>query len=81
MTNDATRCPYYEAQSQNVKSRWHCVIARNMMYQHMDDHHLRLPNNKEDCLVCCVVVVWIIKICLLCLKSKNTWTDGLLPES
>ena len=47
MTNDATRCPYYIQESQNVKSRWTCVIPKNItdMYQ----GRFEIPNNKEDC--------------------------------
>ncbi|KJE92614.1 hypothetical protein CAOG_03538 [Capsaspora owczarzaki ATCC 30864] len=28
LTNDATMCPYYTAQSQNVKSRWYCAAPQ-----------------------------------------------------
>ena len=51
MTNNVTRCPYYQFESQNVKSRWHCVLPHTFMYQHMNDNNLKLPNNQEDCKV------------------------------
>ncbi|XP_071081858.1 protein DD3-3-like [Haliotis cracherodii] len=41
MTNDAQRCLYYRAQSENVKSRWACVLH--------NDSTTAIPNNKEDC--------------------------------
>ena len=47
MTNDATRCPYYISESQNVKSRWECVVPKNLtekFYGRFD-----IPNNKADC--------------------------------
>ena len=29
LTQTTSRCPYYQAESQNVKSRWHCVYSSN----------------------------------------------------
>jgi hypothetical protein len=30
LTNDTTRCAYYQAESQNVKDRWHCVLPTSV---------------------------------------------------
>ena len=46
MTNDPTRCPYYQAESENVKARWQCVIPRDLL---LHNDHIEIPNNKEDC--------------------------------
>jgi hypothetical protein len=56
MTNDATRCPYYISESQNVKSRWECVVPKNLtekFYGRFD-----IPNNKADCEVYYTYYVW-----------------------
>ena len=51
MTNDATKCPYYQAESENVKGRWACVVPQDVMRQEAV-HGLTIPNNEEQCLVC-----------------------------
>ena len=48
MTNDATRCPYYQANSENVKGRWACVIPKDLMQQE-NVKGLTVPNNREQC--------------------------------
>jgi hypothetical protein len=51
MTNDATRCPYYQRESENVKGRGACVLPYDVMMQ-SDWGRWRsmiLPNNKEEC--------------------------------
>lgn len=47
MTNDATRCPYYQEESQNVKSRWTCVVPKNVTEKYTG--RFDIPNNKADC--------------------------------
>ena len=49
MTNDVKRCPYYKAESENVKSRWACKIPT--AYFTCDEYlkNLEIPNNKEQC--------------------------------
>lgn len=48
MTNDASRCPYYQEESENVKGRWACSIP---WYTMMKGSYkgLRIPNTKEEC--------------------------------
>ena len=62
MTNDATRCPYYISESQNVKSRWECVVPKNLtekFYGKFD-----IPNNKADCEVW-YILLYVAKYFLL----------------
>lgn len=47
MTNDATRCPYYQQESQNVKSRWECIIPKNITDQFFGKFDI--PNSQEGC--------------------------------
>ena len=52
LTNDATRCPYYEAESANVKSRWGCIVDDMEIVRNLNQHNrVVIPNNEEDCLV------------------------------
>lgn len=51
MTNDATKCAYYKAESENIKSRWACVFPRSVLIQNMNTNFI-IPNNKQDCEVC-----------------------------
>ena len=48
MTNDATRCPYYQEESHNVKDRWVCLLPRDFMMINLNKG-VRIPNNREDC--------------------------------
>ncbi|XP_013398503.1 protein DD3-3-like [Lingula anatina] len=48
MTNNATRCPYYQEESANVKSRWACVLPRSVLVMNYR-RGIVVPNNKEDC--------------------------------
>lgn len=49
MTNDVTRCMYYQKESQNVKSRWGCVIPEETLEQIKNDGRYIVPNNKAAC--------------------------------
>ena len=52
LTNDATRCPYYEAESANVKSRWGCIVNNTEINANLNRRNrIVIPNNEEDCLV------------------------------
>ncbi|CAH1783889.1 unnamed protein product [Owenia fusiformis] len=48
LTNDATMCPYYQSESQNVKSKFACDIPREVIYAQANQN-FKIPNNKEDC--------------------------------
>ena len=48
MTNDAKRCAYYVAESENVKGRWACVVPQEVIQQGAAKG-LTIPNNKADC--------------------------------
>lgn len=48
MTNDVSRCQYYQTESQNLKSRWACVLPMGTLEQYAQ-RGLVLPNNKEAC--------------------------------
>ena len=50
LTNDATRCPYYERESENVKGRHECILPEGYL---RSENYLNyvLPNNEKDCLV------------------------------
>ena len=51
LTNDATRCPYYQRESANVKSRFACVIPnfelRNNVFNIGNDYEI--PNTQTEC--------------------------------
>lgn len=58
MTNNVTRCPYYEQESANVKSRWACIVSNEEINDNVGQkNRLIIPNNKEDCLVSFSTVV------------------------
>ena len=48
MTNDVKRCPYYQEESQNVKSRWACVTPPQYT-KHMKMRRMVIPIDKESC--------------------------------
>ncbi|XP_067940540.1 protein DD3-3-like [Watersipora subatra] len=47
MTNNVSRCELYLAESENVKSRYECVLPYAAMISRQD---YIIPNNEEDCL-------------------------------
>ncbi|XP_014664364.1 PREDICTED: protein DD3-3-like [Priapulus caudatus] len=49
MTNNASRCPYYQAESENVKPRWACAIPLDVLQIEMHGKHGIIPNNQEGC--------------------------------
>lgn len=56
MTNDASRCPFYQEESQNVKSRWTCVVPKNVTEKYTGKFDI--PNNEADC-----KVSWVYTFC------------------
>ncbi|XP_041348275.1 protein DD3-3-like [Gigantopelta aegis] len=48
MTNNVKRCQYYQTESENVKSRWACVIPHAVLEENKGKG-LIIPNNKEEC--------------------------------
>ncbi|KAK7102363.1 protein DD3-3-like [Littorina saxatilis] len=46
MTNNVSRCEYYQQESQNVKERWACILPVETIEK---SRNIVLPNNKEDC--------------------------------
>ena len=55
-TNDASRCPYYQAESANVKSRFACVLPEGYINENRNRGRVRaiIPNEREECEVRCV---------------------------
>ncbi|XP_038054234.1 protein DD3-3-like [Patiria miniata] len=49
LTNDATRCPYYQAESANVKARYACTLPREMIEENMSSRQPIIPITKEEC--------------------------------
>lgn len=47
LTNDATRCSYYKAESANVKPRFGCVMSSDFLVENFP--RVTLPNTKEAC--------------------------------
>ena len=47
LTNDATRCPQYKAESANVKPRFGCVMSTDFLKENIN--RILLPNTKEEC--------------------------------
>ncbi|CAB4024110.1 DD3-3-like [Paramuricea clavata] len=50
LTNDATRCPFYEEESENVKGRYECVLPKEYL-RSKNYRRYKIPNNEADCLV------------------------------
>lgn len=48
-TNNASRCLYYQQESQNVKSKWACVLSEKDFNELNKKTNVVLPNNKEEC--------------------------------
>ncbi|KAJ8047707.1 Protein DD3-3 [Holothuria leucospilota] len=49
MTNDATRCPYYQAESQNVKSRFYCQVPNQLLLDNILSNKPYIPITQEEC--------------------------------
>lgn len=48
LTNDVSRCKMYQSESENVKGRWACKVAREYLKK-MNWRNYKIPNNREDC--------------------------------
>ena len=49
-TNDATRCVYYQAESENVKSRFACVLPSGVLTPDIvRSDQVHIPNTQEAC--------------------------------
>ena len=52
LTNDVTRCPYYETESANVKSRYGCIVDNAEINRNLNNRNrVVIPNNEIDCRV------------------------------
>ena len=51
LTNNATRCPYYQTESANVKSRYACVMPSDFIKKNIysSGNDFIIPNNQADC--------------------------------
>ena len=49
LTNDATRCPYYQEESENVKGRGECQVPLILMMENINNNKFKIPNNEADC--------------------------------
>lgn len=49
LTNNASRCLYYQQESQNNKSKWACTLNENDFADLSKNLKVVLPNNKEEC--------------------------------
>ena len=51
LTNDATRCPYYQTESANAKSRHACVMPSDFIKKNIYNtgNNYRIPNNQAEC--------------------------------
>ena len=52
MTNDATRCPYFQAESANVKARYGCRLPMAMLQANLNSRQAIIPITQEECEVC-----------------------------
>ena len=50
MTNQPTRCRYYQPESENVKPRYECRLPYSYINQNRNNKGA-IPNNEEDCVV------------------------------
>ena len=49
LTNDASRCAYYQQESENVKGRGACIIPQALLARNVRRRRGVIPNNKEAC--------------------------------
>ncbi len=49
MTNDATRCEMYQAESQNVKSRFACVLPQGYITENLNEDDPIIPITQAEC--------------------------------
>ena len=49
LTNEASRCAYYQRESENVKGRGACIIPQGLFAQNVRGRRGVIPNNREAC--------------------------------
>ncbi len=51
LTNDATRCPYYQTESANVKSRYECILPGEYLriFASSNSNNYVIPNTQDEC--------------------------------
>ncbi|XP_072025682.1 protein DD3-3-like [Amphiura filiformis] len=49
MTNDASRCEYYQAESANVKSRYACVLPQGYIQENINEDDPIIPITQPEC--------------------------------
>ena len=49
MTNDASRCEMYQAESQNVKSRFACVLPSGYIQENLNEDDPIIPITQAEC--------------------------------
>jgi len=49
LTNDATRCPYYEEESANVKPRHSCIVPNELINRNLNRQTAIIPNTEAEC--------------------------------
>ena len=57
-TTDVSRCPYYQRESENVKSRYVCILPTDYINRQNSNNGRNdiIPITQEDCEVCAVCV-------------------------
>lgn len=55
MTNDVSKCDYYQRESQNMKDKWACVLPPEYL-KYARRRNLPTPINKEDCEVISLMI-------------------------
>ena len=68
MTNDATRCNYYQSESENVKGRGECILPDQVLLHNANKDTLVVPNTQEECEVRILnfYSIYICKVLNLC---------------
>ena len=49
MTNDASRCEMYQEESQNVKSRFACVLPNGYIQENLNEDDPIIPITQAEC--------------------------------
>ena len=77
LTNNVTRCPYYEEESANVKSRWGCIVHDDLISRNLNQRRRAvIPNTEEGCKVSYVNDLLSEHSWQLPLQSINgTWNE------
>ena len=49
LTNNVQRCPDYQANSQNVQSRFFCDVPRGFITRNRNNNNVNIPITREEC--------------------------------